>query len=89
MITEDWTVPLQTMGEEVTLAGVTARAFFDNAYGTQLDAIATAQPTLTIQQSLFPTTLTGATAVVRGVNYTVVGVEPDGTGWAFVRLEKV
>jgi hypothetical protein len=75
--------------EDITLAGTEGVGIFDASYISQLDAIASVSPAVTIWQADFPTSLVGAAGVVRGVNYLIVGVEPDGTGIAVVRLEKV
>ena len=74
--------------EDITLAGTEGVGIFDNAYISQLDTIASASPAVTIRQADFGTNLVGADALVRGVDYVIVGVEPDGTGIAVVRLEK-
>jgi len=75
--------------EDITLAGTEGVGIFDASYISQLDAIASVSPAVTIRQSDFSTNLVGGDALVRGVDYIIVGVEPDGTGIAVVRLEKV
>ena len=74
--------------EDITLAGTEGVGIFDNAYVSPLDVVASVSPAVTIRQADFGTNLIGADALVRGVDYVIVGVEPDGTGIAVVRLEK-
>jgi len=86
MFSGDFDVFLSDFGEQITLAGAPERAIFETPTAQALDVYGTA-PTLTLRGT--HASLTGQTAVVRGVSYTVIGVEPDGTGMTRARLERV
>lgn len=88
--TEDLGAFFSDFAEAVTIGGTPGVAIFDDGFRSVLDdGIATTGPALTIQQSDFPPSLVGAAVVVRQTSYSVVGVEPDGTGVAVLRLERL
>ena len=74
-------------GVDATLNGATVRGIFDDAYGDAFGGlVAGSGPMFRV-----PTTI----AVTRGdslacaaTTYTVVNIEPDGTGLSTLRLEK-
>ena len=87
MFEADFGALLSDFGEPIVLAGSPQRAIFVAPTAEALDVYGTA-PMLTLGGT-HPAALTGQPAVVRGVAYTVVGVEPDGTGMTRLRLERV
>lgn len=90
MFTENLPAFFLDFGEEVEIAGTQGVAIFDNAANVVLEGmVVTSGPVLTIRQADYPTNLVGASVVIRNTNYRVVAVEPDGTGVASVRLEKL
>lgn len=69
----------------VHVYGIFDRGFID-AFG-QVDA---SQPVFQCGADFMPGVKQGDTLRVRGVNYTVGGVEPDdGTGWVVLKLNVV
>ena len=74
-------------GELVTVAGAAIRAVFDAAYASPFE-IASVSPVLTCREVDVAGVLAGAAVVVRGKNYVVRNVEPDGTGVALLVLER-
>jgi hypothetical protein len=72
---------------EVTLAGQPVRGIFDDAYGESFGGmIAGSGPMFRLPSSVAVTS--GASMVHGSATYTVVGIEPDGTGISLLRLEK-
>lgn len=65
--------------------GLTASCIFDNSYVDQLGAAGTS-PQLVGSTAALATIVRGHTVVVAGVTYTVVNVEPDGTGITTLQL---
>lgn len=87
---EDLAPYFSDFGEAVVIGGVPGVGLFDEAFRVVLeDSVASSGPALTIRQADFAPALMGAPVVVRQLNYSVVGVEPDGTGVALLRLERV
>ncbi len=67
--------------------GATAvSGLFDKAYGEAFGLIAGNDPVFRCTSGQLAR---GDTLVVAAVTYTVVGIEPDGTGWDVCRLEAV
>jgi len=74
-------------GVDVTLAGLSARGIFDDAYGESFGGmIAGSGPMFRLPSSV--SVASGASLVHGSITYTVVGIEPDGTGMTLLRLEK-
>lgn len=73
--------------EDVTLNGAAVRAIFDNAYAETFDAAGT-RPQLTCRSSDAAAVTVGHIAVVRGSNYVVRNLIPDGTGISVLVLER-
>ena len=74
-------------GVDVTLAGASVRGIFDDAYGESFGGlVAGSGPMLRLPSSVAVTS--GATLVHGSTTYSVVGIEPDGTGMTVLRLEK-
>lgn len=73
--------------EDVTLNGNTVRAIFDNAYAETLDSAGT-RPQLTCRTSDVSAITVGHIAIVRGSNYVVRNLIPDGTGMTVLDLER-
>jgi hypothetical protein len=70
-----------------TVGGVACRGIFDAAYADPL-GIASTRPQLVIRAADLPAVATGQTAIVPAGTYTVRGIEPDGTGFATLILER-
>lgn len=70
-----------------TIGGVSVSAIFGNEAADALMAAGT-QPVLTVKSSDVASTARGTAVVVNGTNYTVAKIEPDGTGFSRVILEK-
>jgi hypothetical protein len=86
---EDLAAFFTDFAETVIVAGVSGAALFDDGFATVLDGtVATSGPQLTVRQSDFPGAQVGVAVTVRSVGYTIVGIEPDGTGVAVLRLER-
>lgn len=71
-----------------TIGGVAVSAIFHNASADSLMAAGT-QPYLEIASADVASTARGTAVVVNGTNYTVAKIEPDGTGFSKVLLERV
>ena len=67
-----------------TVAGVFRQAYTDTAGGLA----AGSSPIFDCLASAVPTIARGNTVVINSVNYTVVGIEPDGAGWVSLILQK-
>ena len=82
---------MTSFGQAVTVNNVSITAIFDNEYagfsglGVGIDSN---EPILTCKSADVSTAVQGTAAVVGGVTYAVVGVEPDGTGITTLRLEQ-
>lgn len=71
-----------------TLGGTAVSGIFDNGYAEAFGMDGSA-PSLTLKSSAAAAAAHGTAVVVDGVNYTVQGIEPDGTGVTKLILEKV
>jgi hypothetical protein len=87
MFIEDTRPFFSDFAVEVTLGGVSVRGIFDDAYGESFGGmVAGSGPMFRLPSSV---TVTSGDALVHGsATYTVVGIEPDGTGLTLLRLEK-
>lgn len=83
---EDFAAYFADFGVPATLNGVIVRGIFDNAYGESFSLVASSSPVFRLPSSI--AVATGQTLVIAATTYTVVGVEPDGTGLTVLRLEK-
>lgn len=70
-----------------TVGGVSVRAIFDAAYADPL-GMAGNSPQLTIATEDLPAVAVGQAVVVNATNYTVTGIEPDGTGISTLLLRR-
>ena len=74
-------------GVTATLAGADVRGIFDDAYGEAFGGlVAGSGPMFRLPSSIAATR--GDSLVLGATTYTVVGIEPDGTGMTLLRLEK-
>lgn len=69
-----------------TLAGVAVTGIFDARYYEPLGTVEGSQPMFMLPTASAPSAAHGQALVVNGRTYTVVGVEPDGTGVTLLRL---
>lgn len=67
---------------------ITVNVIFDNAHVEQFD-ISSKQPIVRAIESDFVGVLQGDALRVKGVNYTIYEIEPDGTGEIVLFLKKV
>ncbi len=68
--------------------GTTIQGIYDDEYYESLD-VESSDPVFHCRTSDVSDAVHGKTLVVNATNYTVKGVEPDGTGFTLLRLEKV
>ena len=74
-------------GVSATLAGNTVTGIFDDAYGESFGGmVAGSGPMFRLPSSIAVTS--GDALVHASTTYTVVGIEPDGTGLTLLRLQK-
>ena len=83
--TEDLTQFFSDFAATATKSGVAVAGIFDKAYGEAFGMIAGNDPVFRTASSTG--IVRGDTLVIGGVSYTVVNVEPDGTGLDLCRLE--
>jgi hypothetical protein len=83
----DVALMLKDFGQSITLNGSTVQAIFDNAY-TGMLGMESSGPALTVASSDVAGVEQGHAVVVGSANYTVVTVEPDGTGVTVLRLQE-
>ncbi len=74
-------------GIPATVGGVALTALFDDEYATALDAVAGSAPVLMVQTSDVPAVALGAAVLLDSTSYTVIGIQPDGTGITRLVLE--
>jgi len=75
-------------GMEMLVDGVLVTGIFDRPYLDPV-AMASTQPTVTLQTDLVSVSPDLTSVVVMGVVYVVRNVQPDGTGMSTLVLEKV
>lgn len=85
---EDFASYFVDYGVDAVIGGATVRGIFDNDFLTTLGVTAGSGPVL-----LLPTVNVGSSALgdaitVGGASYTLVGIEPDGTGLTLLRLQE-
>lgn len=74
-------------GVDATLNGVTVRGIFDDAYGESFGGLVAGSGPMFRLPTSVPVT-DGQTLIHGSKQYTVVGIEPDGTGLTVLRLQK-
>ena len=70
----------------VTIAGTAATALFDHEY-VEVSGIESRRPVLTVLSSAVSSAAHGDAVVVSGTSYTIVGIQPDGSGMTVLVLE--
>ena len=78
---------ITTFGESVTIGEVTLTAIFDYEY-IEASAVESKQPVLTVLSSDVSTAAHGDPVTVRGVSYSIIGIQNDGTGMTDLVLVK-
>lgn len=92
MFAEDLTLFFADYGEMVTLGATPVKAIFDNGHqevgllGVDFES---RNPTLQVKDADLPADAHDLPVRVRGVDYEVVGVEPDGTGLSVLQLRRL
>lgn len=74
-----------------TLAGVSVTGIFDNGYDVGAvgsNGMATTSPRFELPSASVPQDAVGISLVYDGQAYTVVNVQPDGTGVTVLHLER-
>lgn len=84
---EDFTPYLADFGVDATLDGQPVRVIFDNAY-TEVLGLATRSPRAGLPTARAGSVQQGSVLVVAGTTYQVASVQPDGTGWTDLMLER-
>ena len=87
MFAEDHGIYLADFGVDATLDGQAVRVIFDNAY-TEVLGLATRSPRAGLPSSSAGSAQQGSVLVVSGTTYQVASVQPDGTGWTELMLER-
>lgn len=87
-MTEDLAPFFADFGVSVTIGGVAGIGIFDNAYAQALGFTAGTSPVLIVKAADVPAVAQGDAVVVATLNFTVAGIEPDGTGLALLRLQE-
>ncbi len=78
---------LADFGVTATVGGVSVTAIFDAAYADPLN-MGGNTPQLTVATSDLPAVAVGQAVTVNATSYTVVGIEPDGTGVSTLMLRR-
>lgn len=90
--TEDLTAFLQTadFGTAATwsVGSATVNGIFDYEYQRELGIVDATDPQFVCREADMSTATQGQTLTVNAVVYTIIGVEPDGTGLLTLRLRK-
>ncbi|RLC36254.1 hypothetical protein DRH27_05480 [Candidatus Falkowbacteria bacterium] len=78
---------LATFGEVVTIGGGTCTAIFDYEY-VEVNEVESKQPALTVLSTDATDAGHGDAVTVRGVGYTIISIQADGTGLVLLVLAK-
>jgi hypothetical protein len=85
---EDFRPYLADFGRPAALDGRPVRVIFDSPYREGFDGMATAQPTAQLASADTAALTQASLLVIDGTTYRVTSVQPDGTGWTTLMLEK-
>lgn len=88
MVSEDLDPFFAEFGQACTISGGSVLGIFDSQYDRALEFADSAGPVLTIQSADWPTVARGSSVTVASTAYTVIGIEPDGTGITRLRLQR-
>jgi len=88
MFIEDRAPFFADFGETATLGGLPVTVIFDKDFIASLE-IESSNPVVLMDEADAAAVAHGAAVVIRSVNYTVIGIHPDGTGMTVLELEKV
>lgn len=66
----------------------TVNGIFDREYLRALGIVDAANPVFVCREADMPTAAQGQTLTIAAVAYTIVGVEPDGTGMLTLQLRR-
>ncbi len=84
----DVSVFLADFGVPAVIAGNAVTVIFDNEFMAGLD-IESSNPVALAASNDVASVVHGDPVVISGVNHTVVGKKPDGTGFTLLELEVV
>jgi len=87
-LTEDFSAFMADFGVPATIGGAPVTVIFDNEYLAALD-VESSNPVALAASADVSAVVQGDAAVISAVNYTVAGIQPDGTGMTILELEKV
>jgi len=87
-LTEDFSAFMADFGVAATIGGLPVTVIFDNEYLAALD-VESSNPVALAASAVVSAVAQGDAAVINAVNYTVAGIQPDGTGMTILELEKV
>lgn len=71
-----------------SVGSATVVGIFDSEYARELGMIDATDPQFVCRESDMSSAAQGQTLTINAVSYTIVGVEPDGTGLLTLRLRK-
>ncbi len=85
---EDFAPMFADFGTAAVVGGVSLSGIFDNDYAIAMGFASGGTPVLLIFSAAAPSVAVGNAVTVGAVSYTVVAVEPDGTGMTALRLQE-
>ncbi len=88
MIVEDLTAFFGDFAQTCTIAGGTVTGIFDAPYERSLGMVDSSGPVLTIRAADWPDVARGDSVTIDATEYSVLGIEPDGTGVTVLRLQR-
>lgn len=90
MFAEDFSVFFTEFADEALINGSTdpVMGLFDNGHGEVLNDFSGTRPSFTCPESEVDTDPRDQAIVIKGVNYTILDFEADGTGVIVLALEK-
>lgn len=85
---EDLTPYFADLGVSAVVDSVTVRGIFDNDFLTTLGVTAGTGPVLLCASADVTSAAQGDVVTVGAVGYTIISLEPDGTGMVLLRLQE-
>ena len=92
MFAEDLSLFFDDFGETVSLGDIPVTCIFDNAHlpaGLMGVEFESRNPVLLVMDADLPADAHDLPVTVRGVEYEVINVEPDGTGLSVLQLRRL
>ncbi len=88
MVSEDLVPFFAEFGQACAIAGGSVTGIFDAQPQQAFGLVDASGPALTIRSSDWASVTRGESVTVAAVAYTVIGIEPDGTGITILRLQR-